>query len=75
MKAQYFSNAFFSQTLKLLAVWPLGQLVPQVKLLSTYPELHCVQLSTVLPKQYLQLPLQDKHDLLVVYGYMPGLHT
>lgn len=40
MNAQCFSNAFFSHTLKLLAVWPVGQLVPQVKLLSTNPELH-----------------------------------
>ena len=56
-------------------MYPDGQLVVHVKLLSTYEAAHCVQLSAVEPKQNEHLLSQSSQTFVSWFGNFPGLQT
>lgn len=52
-----------------------GQVSVHVKLFSTNPFIHPVQLSIVAPKQYVQLPSHALQVFVEVSGYVAEGHT
>jgi hypothetical protein len=56
-------------------VYPRGQVSVQVKLNSTMPEIHPVQLLIVDPKQKVQLPSQEEQAFPTSFGYFAGGQT
>ena len=56
-------------------MYPVGQLIVQVKLNRTIPVMHPVQLLMVDPKQNVQLPSQASQVWVVVLDQVAGGHT